>query len=105
MTWFDLIVEGLAVFRLALLISKEDGPGWIFRRLRNAPPKDSSVREGIRCEWCVSIWMAVFVMMVRWIADSLGKGAVHDLLIFFLWTMAISAIGVILNQAFTKDSK
>lgn len=60
-TPFEFVLYALAVYRLSLLISTEDGPAWIFRKLRRAVPAKSSTKQGISCQLCVSVWMAILV--------------------------------------------
>jgi len=40
--FFYLVAGGLAAFRLSLLISKEDGPAYLFRKIRNLPASPSA---------------------------------------------------------------
>jgi hypothetical protein len=92
-----LIIDGLAVFRLTILIAKDDGPGYIFWKLRKAPPKRSSFHQGISCPFCVSVWMGFPVAVYeRLLPHSIYADA------FLLW-LAFSAVAICLNQSFTKD--
>lgn len=92
-----LIIAALAVFRLTVLITKDDGPGYIFWKLRQAPKKGTSLRQGISCPWCMSMWMSLPIGIYEGIfrpntyADT------------FLLCLALSAVAIILNQAFTRD--
>lgn len=96
MTPFEFTIAALAVYRLSLLISEEDGPAWIFRHLRNAPPKKSSLHKGIRCQWCVSVWMAGLVTVWLW---WIGKVQPIDTPLI---SLALSGAAIALNQQFTK---
>lgn len=60
MTWFLLAVASLAVYRAARMVAEEDGPMFVFRRLRDrwGDPK-SSLSVGIRCYYCVSTWLSL----------------------------------------------
>ena len=92
--WFTFFIASLATYRLSLLVSKEDGPAWIFRKLRNVPPKKSSAREGVRCEWCVSVYASA---LVTWFTYP------HVTLYWaILYWLALSAAAICWNQAFTK---
>jgi hypothetical protein len=64
MTFFLFILAALATYRLALMFSKESGPGKIFMKLRKAPPPRSSAREGLSCPFCMSIWFGVVITAV-----------------------------------------
>lgn len=99
MKLFYLLLASLATFRLALMISSEDGPMRIFSRFRKVPPPRSNAREGISCPWCVSVWIsAVFTTYLWWLGIFLGPE-------WILWWMAISAGAITLNQQFIAKVK
>lgn len=85
---FRLILAILSSYRLARLISTDDGPGFIFLRLRFwAKDKEflereknfinpdaprwfgpwTSLAEGLSCPFCVGIWisLALFPLVIR----------------------------------------
>lgn len=98
MSFFYLILGGLVTFRLSLLVSKEDGPAYVFRKLRKMP-SNVSVQDGLSCEWCVSIWMGALVATYYWwIGLTIG-------LQWPLYWLAMSALGIICNQQWTKGDK
>lgn len=99
MNFFYLLVGGLATFRLSLLISKEDGPAYIFRRLRKLPPANSSAKDGLSCAWCMSVWTSALVATYYW-KRGLFPGA--DWPVYWL---AMSAIGIICNQQWTTERR
>lgn len=100
-TALELLIYGLAVFRLSLLISKESGPAWIFRKLRRSIPAKSSAKEGIQCQWCVSVWMAIPLTLFVFFKSYLPEG-VELCGRFFIFMLALSAIAIIINQQWTK---
>lgn len=58
--WLTFIIAALAIYRAGRMISEEDGPFFIFRRLRDAHTNDkSSFAVGLRCFYCVSFWAAL----------------------------------------------
>lgn len=81
---------------MALMLSSESGPAWIFRKLRNVPHKKSSIHEGIRCIWCTSVWVAAATTTFFF-----WRGA-FDLAEWPLYWLAFSGAAVALNQQFTK---
>jgi hypothetical protein len=101
----QLLIFGLAVFRLSLLLSKEDGPAWIFRKLRRSVPAKSSAKEGIQCLWCVSVWMAIPVSI--YMTCRLLHVELPETLIllgdWFILMLALSAVAIIVNQQWTKN--
>jgi hypothetical protein len=68
-----LTITALAIYRLSQLFSEDDGPGFIFKRLRAWTDRKAKVQqdagqpfglwcnldEGINCPFCVGIYMAV----------------------------------------------
>lgn len=94
---FAFILCSMATFTCALFVTKTDGPAWIFRKLRNAPPPRSSAREGLRCPWCTATWFALV-----WTACACFS-EIAPWHIFVLWWFATTAGAIILNQTFTKD--
>ena len=97
MIFFYLLLGGLVTYRLSLLVSKEDGPAYIFRKLRKASTKNSSVKEGLSCEWCMSVWMSAVVATYFWWA------AIIPGIEWPLYWLAMSAIAIICNQQWTKS--
>jgi hypothetical protein len=98
MNFFYLVLGGLAAYRLSLLISKEDGPAYIFRRIRKLPPKNSSAQQGLSCPWCVSIWAGALVALYLWLIGII-PGVEYP-----LYWLAFSAIAVVCNQQWTKGN-
>lgn len=96
MDWFTFTVAAFATHRLALLVSKEDGPAFIFRKLRRLPPPKSSAKEGLACPWCVSVWMSAAVTTFLW-----WRGFVPGIDWALYW-LAISSAAIAINQTFTK---
>ena len=98
MRFFYLIAGGLASYRLALLISKEDGPAYIFRKIRKLPPENSATQVGLSCQWCMSIWASALVALYLWLIGVVpGKE-------WPLYWLALSAISIICNQQWTRSS-
>lgn len=99
-TFLQVFLLSLATFRIALMISKESGPFWMFKHLRrgvkrNAPQK-THMDEGIECLWCMSMQVGIIIAVSA--CFFLGN-PVYDVCILAL---AVSAIAVILNQMFTR---
>ena len=60
MTWLVAILAALAVYRAARMVTEEDGPAFVFKRLRDAHTNDKrSFAVGLRCFYCVSLWAAL----------------------------------------------
>lgn len=97
----DFTIHALAVFRLAIMVTKEDGPGWIFKRVRSVvkrcAPKTTHMDEGIECPWCMSMQFAIVIALARFF---LSGNPVYDVIILAL---ALSGAAIAVNQQFTKD--
>lgn len=100
---FEFLIYCLAVFRLSLLVSKEDGPAWIFRKLRRSVPARSSAKEGIHCIFCVSVWMAIPVSIFAFFHANWAPWlqTAGD---WFCLMLALSTVAIVINQAFTKGA-
>lgn len=60
-----ILVSGLAVYRIAQLVSLDDGPLQIFAKIRlffgkRAKPRNAAwhVAEGLNCPYCVAVWVS-----------------------------------------------
>jgi hypothetical protein len=92
----NLVLLALATWRLSSLVTREDGPGYVFARLRQRagayrPGELSSLAEGIICMWCVSVWAAAGLYALLRLAPALAG--------WLLWPLAVSAL-VIFVEAF-----
>jgi len=96
LNFFYLLLGGLAAYRLSLLISKEDGPAYIFRKIRKLPAENSSAKEGLSCEWCMSVWSGAVVALYMWLIGIFPGDQ------WPLYWLAMSAIAIICNQQWTQ---
>lgn len=81
MSFTTFFYVSLAAWRLASLISNEDGPWMIFRRLRERAElwcknykfcRDFGIYELFSCEWCNSIWIgAGITVLYLWIGEAI----------------------------------
>lgn len=97
--WLLLVIGSLATYRLALMFSKESGPGRIFKKLRHAAPAKSATREGLSCLHCESVWWATPVMLFFGYRQHIAWSDA------WLWWLAFSAGAIIIHHAFTEDFK
>lgn len=80
-SWFELAIAILATWRLAHLVSREDGPWDVVLVLRKHAG-DSMIGRLMDCPYCASIWLAapmallvagrVPVRVLSWLAISGG---------------------------------
>ncbi len=93
MDWFYFIISSLAVWRLAHLFSKEDGPFDIIFLMRQKAGAGFFAKL-LDCFYCLSIWMALpfgIWLGINWIQKIL------------LW-IALSGAACLLEQATTKNN-
>lgn len=95
--WLAFTLGSLATFRLALLVSREDGPAFIFRKLRRLPPAKSATKEGLSCPLCLSFY-----------SSALVTGFFYWLELISVWQtplywLSFSAAATCLHMTFTKD--
>lgn len=72
----EAILIGLAAFRLASLFTREDGPFYIFTKLRNLTLPDEGELNPIQdflfgiysCMWCATVWF-VPVTTLLWLLE------------------------------------
>lgn len=66
MNWLLFIIAALAVSRVADVIAEEEGPAAIFQKLRRKVPAKTNAGRGVRCPYCVGIWLAALVTGWLW---------------------------------------
>ncbi len=98
MQFFYLLLGGLVTYRLSLLVSTEDGPAYVFRKLRKLP-SSGSLRDGLSCEWCMSIWAGALVATYYWWIEII-RGMEWP-----LYWLAMSALGIICNQQWNTSGR
>jgi hypothetical protein len=63
--WLTFVLASLAVYRAARMITEEDGPAFVFKRIRARFSNDKrSLDVGLRCFYCVSFWAALPVVVL-----------------------------------------
>lgn len=111
MTFLQLLILSLATFRVALLLSEDDGPFGVNRKLRHwlsrksrtsAAVRKSEVAKGIRCVRCNGWWVALLLA---------GYASTHDNLSwwmtvagdFLILSAALSAAAILINRIPEKN--
>ena len=103
----DLLILGLATWRLSSLLVNEDGPWEILARMRVAvgirydqqsqPYATTVLSELISCVFCVSIWMGLLLSAGYWLNARLT--------ILVMSPFALSAMAVIIERVVSGESK
>lgn len=78
----QVVIIGLAAWRLAYMLVKEDGPFAVFARLRTRLAR----LKLLECVYCVSVWLAVGGYLIRDIAEPV------------LVVLAIAAIAAMIQR-------
>lgn len=106
LSWIQLFIDGLACYRLALMLSEDDGPWGMFRVFRaflkkeaktNTTLRNSEVAKGIECIRCDSIWIATPIAVFAYYRDGMATGAAAAIDIFLL-LLALSGIAILWNR-------
>lgn len=64
--WFILTV--FSVFRVANMITREEGPFDVFVRLRGSVGKKGWIARGLQCPLCISFWLSwAAVLLLPWL--------------------------------------
>lgn len=66
MDWFLFILGSFATYRISEIIAEEEGPLSVFRVLRRKVPAKTNAGRGIRCPYCVGVWIAGLVTGYLW---------------------------------------
>src|SRR6185503_9992998 len=65
MTWLTAALAVFAIYRAARMVAEEDGPAFVFRKLRERyTDQHSAIALGLRCFYCVSWWAALPVSVL-----------------------------------------
>lgn len=63
--WLTFIIASLAIYRAARMVTEEDGPAFVFKKLRTRFSNDKrSFDVGLRCFYCTSLWAALPVVVM-----------------------------------------
>lgn len=108
LNFLTMLIYGLSTFRLAVLLSQDDGPGHLILKLRsmlkreakkNTALRKTYVHEGVECLRCSSIWLAIpiasYAYFRRYFVEWVTAGC--DI---FLVAMSLSALAILFQRAF-----
>ena len=99
--WLDIILLGLATWRISSIIANEDGPYEVFSRFRvwageywnyttNAREATTPWGKGIICLFCTSVWIGI-LLSILYIIDI-------RISIYISIPFALSSIAVVVNK-------
>lgn len=106
MSWFELVVFGLATWRISSLIVDEDGPFLLFAKLRHAigvrydeysyPVGKNWVADQMTCIWCMSVPVGIVWTILALVWDGSFWVAVP---------FALSAVAALFNARGIRSRK
>lgn len=104
----SFMIAALAIFRVAHLIAKENGPFDVFLQLRDITMMRYGrfhwLTEGIHCPVCVAFWLAWLVPFVPvWIQFGLALSVIPLLLVVFI--NALNRLGVTCAEPEESDDE
>ena len=104
MSMLDLIIAGLATYRLARFSVKDDGPFNVFGRWRalcgvvdGVEPKAGSMADLVTCSRCATVWAAIAISAILLLYP--------DWSLFVILPLSLAAIGIFLSDLETWASK
>ena len=99
MSMLDIAVISLAVWRISSLLSREDGPFYIFSKIRHLagveydinskPIPKNELSRGLLCLWCTSIWVSVVFCVIYFLWPSWT--------VMMLTPFAVSTIAIVID--------
>ena len=85
MTWLTATLAAFAVYRVARMVAEEDGPAFVFKRLRGSFTNDkSSIAVGLRCFYCISFWVALPITVLLVVAGG------WDMWLWPIWWLGLA---------------
>ena len=85
MTWLTATLAAFAVYRVARMVAEEDGPAFVFKRLRGSFTNDKrSFDVGVRCFYCISVWIALPITVLLVVAGG------WDMWLWPVWWMGLA---------------
>lgn len=98
----DIVVIGLAAWRMTIMLSYESGPARIFTRMREGlgfehddeghPTTwpDGGVAEAVACPWCLGLWISAACWLIYEFCGDVGRA--------FIAVMSIAASLIIAHH-------
>jgi hypothetical protein len=90
----DLIILSMAAWRLAAMLTGEDGPFHVFDHLRRVANRWTVTGELLACIYCTSVWSAALMLLI-W---PLHIGQVAA------FVLALSAAAIIIHRVTERAS-
>ena len=89
-TCLDLIILGLATWRISYMVVWEDGPFNVFSEIQSWTQRSDFLSGLLSCVNCLSVWVATFLVLSA-IMDKIVT-------VYLMLPFALSAIAVILEE-------
>lgn len=88
--YLDILILGLATWRISTMFVNEDGPFDIFFKMRERFGEGRFFDSLFSCVWCISVWAGVILVL----SAIMNK----TLTLYLMLPFALSAIAVILEE-------
>lgn len=106
MTFLDLLIVGLACWRMSSMIVDEEGPWHVFLRVRDwvgvddgyggVYPDDEWYKKIFECIWCCSVWVGLGFAVSYYISPFFT--------VLLSFPLAVSAFAILFHQVIGKLS-
>lgn len=98
MDYLRLVVASMAVYRVAHMLAREDGPFDLFTRWRDRIGQRNWIGRGFHCVLCISFWLSIPAAL--WVLNTWITGLIFDMTIFWL---AIAGLVLVFHQLEGKN--
>lgn len=90
-----IVLTAFAAYRISRLITREDGPNYIFGEIREKAVKHaatsnsswaSSLADGLHCPHCIGVWVAALLLILPdWVSVIFGIAGIQSAIDTYLW--------------------
>ena len=98
LTVFQFILAALATYRISLMVVREKGPGHVFKKAREVPPKRSKFYDWVTCIFCFSMTASAGCCFALWLSGVREHWAMW----FLIWC-SLSAIAIVIHMKFNNQ--
>ena len=88
--YFDVLVLGLATWRISHMLVWEDGPFKIFIRMQSWMERNDFLIDLFSCVWCLSVWVGAILVLSAIIDKTVT--------IYLMLPFALSSITILLER-------
>jgi len=88
--YLDILILGLATWRISHMVVWEDGPFDIFQKIVTFTEKWRFTKSLFSCVWCLSVWIGAILALSAIIDKTVT--------VYLMLPFALSAVAILLEQ-------